>query len=219
MSKTINPEMLVLARESRGIRQSELEKRLSVTQGKISKLESGLLQVTDDFLDTLADALHYPSEFFYQTDRVYGYGTTCIYHRKRQSLPSLELRRLIASLNVRRIQISRLLRGAEIEAENRFHRMDAEDYSHDAPAIARLLRRSWGLPSGPIENLTTAIEAAGGVVLRCSFGTNKIDAMSQWAPCEPPLFFINSEISADRCRYTLAHEIGHIVMHQIPSPD
>src|SRR5215212_12019641 len=108
MTQTINPEMLVLARESRGIKQGELEKRLSVTQGKISKLESGLLQVTDDFLDGLAEALHFPREFFYQTDRVYGYGTTCIYHRKRQSLPSLELRRLIAELNVRRIQISRL---------------------------------------------------------------------------------------------------------------
>jgi Zn-dependent peptidase ImmA (M78 family) len=97
--------------------------------------------------------------------------------------------------------------------------MDADDYSHDAPAIAHLLRSSWGIPNGPIENLTTAIEAAGGVVLRCSFGTKKIDAMSQWAPGEPPLFFVNSEIPADRCRYTLAHEIGHIVMHQVPSPD
>lgn len=219
MSNTINPEMLVLARESRGIRQGELATRLGVTQGKISKIESGLLQVTDDYLDRLAVMLHYPRDFFYQTNRVYGHGTTCIYHRKRQSLPLLELRRLIAELNVRRIQISRLLRGAEVEAENRFHRMDAEDYNYDAPAIANLLRRSWNIPNGPIDNLTTAIEAAGGVVLRRSFGTNKIDAMSQWAPGEPPLFFINSEIPSDRSRYTLAHEIGHIVMHQVPSPD
>src|ERR1700730_1023199 len=97
--------------------------------------------------------------------------------------------------------------------------MDAEDYNGDVSVIAGLLRRSWGIPNGPVENLTTAIEAAGGVVLRRSFGTSKIDAMSKWAPGEPPLFFINSEIPADRCRYTLAHEIGHIVMHQVPTPD
>ncbi|MEK6334013.1 MAG: XRE family transcriptional regulator [Acidobacteriota bacterium] len=215
----VNPEMLVLARESRGLRQSELATRLSITQGKLSKLESGLLQVSDDFLDNLVAEVHYPHEFFQQTDRVYGYGTTCIYHRKRQSLPLLELRRLIAELNVKRIQIARLLRGAEIEADNRFFRMDIEDYSGDAVHIADFLRRSWGIPSGPIENLTTAIEAAGGIVLRRSFGTSKIDAMSQWAPGEPPLFFINSEIPADRCRFTLAHEIGHIIMHQAPTPD
>jgi Zn-dependent peptidase ImmA (M78 family)/DNA-binding XRE family transcriptional regulator len=219
MTKNINPEMLVLARESRGLRQSELARRLSVTQGKVSKIESGLLQVSEDFFDKVVEKLHYPREFFYQTDRVYGYGTTCIYHRKRQSLPLLELRRLIAELNVRRLQISRLLRGAEVEAENRFFRMDAVDFNGDAAAIAHLLRGSWGIPNGPIENLTTAIEAAGGVVLRRSFGTSKIDAMSQWAPGEPPLFFINAEIPADRCRYTLAHEIGHIVMHQVPTPD
>lgn len=219
MTKNINPEMLVLARESRGIRQSELAGKLSVTQGKLSKLESGLLQVSEDFLDKLVEKVHYPHEFFYQTDRVYGYGTTCIYHRKRQSLPLLELRRLIAELNVRRIQITRLLRGAEVEAENRFYRMDSADYEGDAAGIADLLRRSWGISNGPIENLTTAIEAAGGIVLRRSFGTSKIDAMSQWAPGEPPIFFINSEIPADRSRYTLAHEIGHIVMHQAPTPN
>lgn len=219
MITKVNPEMLVLARESRGLRQSELATRLSITQGKLSKLESGLLQVSDDFLDNLVAEVHYPHEFFHQTDRVYGYGTTCIYHRKRQSLPSLELRRLIAELNVKRIQIARLLRGAEIEADNRFFRMDIEDYKGDAPHIANFLRSSWGLPSGPIENLTTAIEAAGGIVHCRSFGTSKIDAMSQWAPGEPPLFFINSEIPADRCRFTLAHEIGHIIMHQAPTPD
>ena len=43
MTKNINPEMLVLARESRGVMQSELARMLSVTQGKVSKLESGLL--------------------------------------------------------------------------------------------------------------------------------------------------------------------------------
>src|SRR5215203_4796929 len=113
MTQTINPEMLVLARESRGIKQGELEKRLSVTQGKISKLESGLLQVTDDFLDGLAEALHFPREFFYQTDRVYGYGTTCIYHRKRQSLPVFTLKKLLAEINVIRIKIRKILGGVD----------------------------------------------------------------------------------------------------------
>lgn len=55
--------------------------------------------------------------------------------------------------------------------------MDIEDYNGDDALRAKFLGRSWGLPSGPIENLTTAIEAAGGIVFRGSFGTSKIDAM------------------------------------------
>jgi Zn-dependent peptidase ImmA (M78 family) len=33
----------------------------------------------------------------------------------------------------------------------------------------------------------------------------------------PPLFFVNRSAPPDRYRYTLAHEIGHIVMHAMPS--
>ena len=32
-------------------------------------------------------------------------------------------------------------------------------------------------------------------------------------------FFVNTEIPGDRLRWTLAHEIGHVVMHLMPSPD
>jgi Zn-dependent peptidase ImmA (M78 family) len=116
-----------------------------------------------------------------------------------------------------RIQLTRLLRGVEIESENKLPRMDLADY-HDSPAhIAKLLRGIWNLPSGPIQNLTQTIESAGGIVFRCSFGTGKVDAISQWLPGLPPLFFVNSDIPGDRLRYTLAHELGHLIMHQIPT--
>jgi Zn-dependent peptidase ImmA (M78 family)/DNA-binding XRE family transcriptional regulator len=219
MNATFNPEMLILARESRGITQGELADKISVTQGTISKIESGVLEVSDREWEKIAEVLHYPRHFFSQTDRVFGYGSACIYHRKRQSLPTSTLRRLMASINVVRIQVSRLLRGAEIETQNKFYRMDISEYDGNVEHIAKLIRQYWGLPPGPLNNLTTAIELAGGIVIRCSFGTEKIDAMSQWAPGLPPLFFINSEIPADRVRYTLAHEIGHIIMHNAPTPD
>jgi Zn-dependent peptidase ImmA (M78 family) len=70
-----------------------------------------------------------------------------------------------------------------------------------------------------VQNLVGAIEDAGGIVFRCSFETKKVDAISQWLPGLPPLFFVNSDIPGDRCRFTLAHELGHLIMHQIPTPD
>jgi Zn-dependent peptidase ImmA (M78 family) len=33
----------------------------------------------------------------------------------------------------------------------------------------------------------------------------------------PPLVVLNSEQPADRLRYTLAHELGHLVMHRFPT--
>jgi Zn-dependent peptidase ImmA (M78 family) len=56
-------------------------------------------------------------------------------------------------------------------------------------------------------------------VVLADFGSVKLDAFSQWPPGMPPMFFVNRAAPPDRCRYTLAHEIGHIVMHYIPTTD
>jgi Zn-dependent peptidase ImmA (M78 family) len=96
--------------------------------------------------------------------------------------------------------------------------MDVEEYGSPA-TIAAHVRNAWNLPPGPIQNLTTAIESSGGIVVKCDFGAVKLDAFSQWPPGMPPLFFVNVAASPDRCRFTLAHEIGHIIMHTMPTVD
>ena len=75
------------------------------------------------------------------------------------------------------------------------------------------------MPYGPVRNLVWVIENAGAIVVQFPFGTDKLDAVSQWPQNLPPIFFVNSDIPADRWRFTLAHELGHIVMHRIPTPD
>jgi transcriptional regulator with XRE-family HTH domain len=72
MDKRVNPEMLVLARESRGLNQGELAEKLNITQSLISKIEHGVSPATADILRKLSDVLHYPEAFFYQNDPVYG---------------------------------------------------------------------------------------------------------------------------------------------------
>ena len=218
-ANSVNKEMLTLARESRLLSQSELAAALKVTQGKISKYESGLLAVSDADLERLAEVLDYPKEFFSLTDTVEGFGSACLYHRKRQSLPMKELRGIHATINVIRFHLVRLLQGVEIENANGFHRMDVDEYDGSPETVARLVRASWKLPLGPVRNLVSAVENAGGIVIPCSFGTNKLDAVSHWPRGLPPLFFINRDLPVDRWRFTLAHEIGHIIMHHIPTQD
>ena len=213
-----NAEMLVLARESRGKTQSELAPMLGISQGLLSRIEAGITDVSDELLQRIVIKLGYPSQFFYQTGQVYSYGSNCIYHRKRQSLTVSALRQLFAEINIMRFQINRLLIGAEIETENKFYRMDIEDF-HSPENVAQILRRYWGIENGPVDNLVLAVESAGGIVIPCYFGTSKLDALSQWPQGGFPLFFINSESPTDRMRFTLAHELGHVIMHQVPSGD
>ena len=155
---------------------------------------------------------------FAQTDSVYGFGSCCTYHRKRQSLPVKELKVIHAKINVLRLHLSRLLRAVEVEPGCKLVRFDVDEYG-SPEAVARLTRQMWHLPLGPVRNLVSAIENAGGVVFECSFGTDKIDAVSQWPRDMPPLFFVNRDLPVDRWRFSLAHELGHLVMHAVPGPD
>jgi Zn-dependent peptidase ImmA (M78 family)/DNA-binding XRE family transcriptional regulator len=219
MTRIVNPEMMILARESRGMTQGELAEEISVTQGKISKYENGMLLVSEEDLKALSKALNYTEDFFYQRDKVYGLGSTFLFHRQRKAAPVLLQRKIQACINILRMQAERLLRGAEIVTENSFEALDIDAYNGNAEKIAGIVRAAWRLPLGPVANVTSAIEKAGGIVLRCSFDTNLIDAAHLWLPGLPPLFFVNRDLPGDRLRWTLAHEIGHAVMHRNPTGD
>lgn len=91
--------------------------------------------------------------------------------------------------------------------------MDIDDYDGDVEEVAALVRASWQLPLGPVKNLIAAIESAGGLVFMFPFGTKDIDAISVWPDDLPPLFFANAQTPTDRMRFSLAHELGHVIMH------
>lgn len=212
-----NPSMLVLARETRGLSQSDLAEMILITQGKLSKIESGIMPVSSSELSTISQKLNYPEDFFFQYDRVYGPGVTDLFHRKRQTLSTKLLKKYHAIMQLRQMQLERLLRSADIGAIN-INPVDIDDPESPTPEeVAQMTRASWNLPTGPIENVISVIEDAGGIVIPCDFETTKIDAMSRWIPGMPPIFFINTCMPMDRIRFTLCHELGHVIMHRLPN--
>jgi len=215
---TFNPEMVILARDLAGLTQGQLAEMVGLSQAEVSKIESGIRVPHVESVNAFARCLKSPVEFFFLPDSMKSFGTACVYHRKRQSTTQAVLKRLLAVVNKRRIQVNRLLNSIEI-GDNLFPRLDIDEYDGGPPNVARVLRSAWKLPPGPIQNLTRAIEDAGGIVVKFDFGTNKVDAVSQWVLGSPPLFFVNLTTPADRMRFSLAHEIGHIVMHHLPTDD
>ena len=218
IEKTVNPEMIALAREARGLTQTELADMLSVSQAMLSKLEAGVKEPSDELVDRLSRALRFPAVFFLQQDPVFGAGLSEFFHRKRQDVPVRVLSRVHAMINISRMHVARLLRSVELP-ELKIRPYEMAEFEHDPAKVARALRAAWQLQSGPIPNVIRVIEDAGGIVIRFPFGTPKIDAISRWVPGLPPLFFVNQGLPADRERLTLCHELGHLVMHDVPNPN
>ncbi len=214
---TLNREMLILARESRELTQRELAERIGIRQSKVSKFEAGFLIPTDDELRRLSSVLDYPLQFFEWGDRVYGFASHEMFHRIRQ-VPAKTLAMIHAQMNVRRMQVERLLRSVEIDGEG-FRHIDPDEFDGNIQEIARAVRASWHLPPGPVRNLTQSIESAGAIVIPHDFKTRLIDAVSQWIPGLPPMMLVNTTFPMDRLRYTIAHEVGHLIMHRTIGPD
>jgi Zn-dependent peptidase ImmA (M78 family)/DNA-binding XRE family transcriptional regulator len=209
--------MLTLAREARALTQAELAAQIAIGQGTLSKYENGVNEPPQEFVTALSRVLQYPVEFFYQVDRPYGFPP--FHYRKRKKMSAKALGRIVAEMNIRRIHIKKLSQSFDLKT-NRFipeiNRDEFQGFSKRRPDIediARSVREAWMLPRGPIVNMVDLIEENGGLVIPCDFETDLLDAMSQRIDGMPVLFFVNVNSPADRVRHTLAHELGHMVLH------
>lgn len=220
MQREFNTGLLRMARQARGWSQAELSRQSGVSQANLSKLENGLIGSTEDVVGRVAKALRFPESFFFQDHRLIGLPISVHpMYRKRASVGQKAIDRLEAELNIRLMHLRRLLVAAEFEPELPLPRMDPDDFGGDPERIAELVRRTWLVPSGPLYDLIGWIERAGCIVILCDFAALSVDGITVQAPDTPPCIFLNRNQPADRQRFTLAHEIGHIVMHRVPSPD
>lgn len=213
-----NPRMLVVAREARCIGQAELAKHLKISQGSLSKIEGGVAKPTLEFCKNISETLNFPLDFFQQTSGVHGTGTEAFHqmYRRKQALPAKDFRRVEAQVNIVRMHIEKMLRSVDWHTGIEMPKWSIEDFDESAAKAAIALRATWNLPAGPIDSVTQLIEDAGGIVVMFDFGTKLVDATSFRYPGLPPLFFVNKGLTGDRMRFTLAHELGHMVLHSIP---
>ncbi len=211
-SEQFNPQMLTLGRNTRGLSQAQTADAANVPRSLISKYESGATYPRDSHVDQLGAALDYPVSFFRQGLVVNGPGIGEFFHRKRANTGATTVRKAHAIAETRRFDVMRLLE-AWPSTEPTVPVLDVDEYEDDPAMIARLLRSVWNLPQGPIFNLTEAMERNGCVIYAHDFGTRQIDGFSVRLANLPPLFHINSQLPPDRWRWTLAHELGHVVMH------
>jgi Zn-dependent peptidase ImmA (M78 family)/transcriptional regulator with XRE-family HTH domain len=200
--------------------QAELSARAGITQGTLSKVEQGIKDANEELVARLAAALNCPATFFYQGEREYGPPMSAhAMFRKKASIGQKVLDKVIAELNVRIGHLRKFLSSVEFSPELPFPQYDVEDFHGDIEAIASSVRRAWLVPRGPLRSLTEYVERAGCLVVHCDMEAARIDGVSYRIAGLPPIIFLNQNQPADRMRFSLAHELGHLVMHSYPSPN
>ena len=214
-----NGDMLRLARQRKGFQQTDAAKRLDIDQSLLSRMENGVSEIRDELLARAEAVYEVRRSFFFQTDPIYGVPVSV--HpmwRKKADVSSRDIDAVVAELNMRVMHLRRFLEAADVAKVNDLPRLDIEDYG-DPERVAGLVRSHWKLPPGPIRDLTVLVERAGVLVVHSAMAGAAISGVTFSVPGMPPLVVLNSDQPADRMRFTLAHELGHLVMHRFPSPD
>ncbi len=209
MSRRFGDVILVLRRAA-DVTQEELATRLGITQAALSRYENDLREPDEAMLEKLGEALGVTAEFLRHEFRMHGAIAADAHMRRQKTTKPSDWKRVEARLNALRMHSSYLLERVPLQLKNHVIQLDPDE--HDPDQAAAMLRAAWRMPIGPVRDLTRWVESAGVIVVEEDFGTHRIDGMSQWAG-EHAVIVLNGSLPTDRKRLTVAHELGHLVLH------
>ncbi len=209
--------MLGTVRVARGMTQGQLAQETGISQAVLSKIESGTLPLDDDRLAVLAAALDAPASLLATPESAFG-SAPYVFHRKRSTLPISKANQLRAELDLAHVQAAGILNGFA-SAVTLPRRPLPEDGFVSPEEVAQEVRTILGIPRGPVLELVPFLEQAGVAIMTRDLGSTSIDAIVSWPEGRRPLVLLSNHAPADRQRFTLAHELAHAVMHQVPTED
>lgn len=206
----INGKCIKLARESRGLSQSKLSELLGVTQATLSRFEKGVLTVTPEAVSKMANVLNYPASFFEKDICIVG--ETSLFYRKRASMTVKDLSILESKISILSKGIDELMESINIP-ELRIPSVEPS-VDNSPQEIAYKVRNFLGVPAGPIDKIVSLLEKNGVIVMFLNVDDmEKFDGLTMFTMNQAPVIWINRNIPNDRKRFSLAHELGHLVMH------
>lgn len=212
MNTSFNGERLKKARIYRGLTVAELAERVGCQRQTLSMYEISKSQPTDKTtVARLARELEFPIKYFYEAPNACSSGT--VYFRSLLTTNKKYRSEQIVKMDFLS-QIYALLQDYVQFPE--FEPIDLPDNVTPEQA-AYALRDAWGLGRGPIDNLVSVVEQHGILVTSFSTSTNDVDAFSQFiGSSDMPTYIIaysNNKTSAARIHFDIAHELGHICLH------
>ncbi len=198
-------------RIAHGYSLEELGKYVGVTRQNIHKMESGQ-EPTAEQLPKLCELLHVNESYFYAERNTPVVEEQCHFRSLRSRTKSLT-----NTVMARAEHLDSLIKEVEQFFDlPEFELPDTSDLNansiKDIEEAANRLRGFWGLGLGPIDNMTILIENAGVIVATVDGVDEKVDAFSM-SRRRPIVIRNNAKNSPCRYRFDLAHELGHLVMH------
>ncbi|WP_116473814.1 helix-turn-helix domain-containing protein [Zobellella maritima] len=206
-------ERLKRARAAAGLSMEKLGNAVGVSSNMIKKYEHNDSMPSSLVLIKLADSLSVRTEFFFRPNKIH---LSSVEYRKKSNTPQKVLARITADV----------LDQAErwFELKNLWPNFPVPDFSLPAnlPAVQSLddieqlsiaVREQWQLGLNPLPDLIDLLEAKGIlVIISGSDQADKFDGLQAQVEGQP-VIVVSSQWPGCRQRFTLAHELGHLLLH------
>lgn len=202
-----------------GITQEQLAAASGVGQSRISEIERGRLAATSDVIDAIVAATGTPPRFFEVIPLDVPLAT--LRFRKYAAARRSEAKQVKALFDeAYRITSELMCKAGYGGPALPFATQDVTN--DDIENLAAETREALQIGGdGPIMHITRSCERAGIAVVPLTLPgeedeTQKVDhfGISYWpAPHEPALIAYFTGGPGDRLRFTIAHELGHLILH------
>lgn len=194
--------------------QQQLQDAAGIDQALISRIEGGV-EPSDETLTRIASATGFPEGWFRRPAIEFPEGTGRF--RKRANTSQRSNRRARRRLEVTYELVERLVDDRVRVPAVRLPLLDPPRDRNEIELASGAVREQLGLPArGPITNMTRAVERAGAIVVPLPVELERHDGLSVWPdpPKGRPVIGFRAGVPGDRERFTIAHEVGHLVLHR-----
>lgn len=214
-------ERIQRARQSAGMSMRDLAAKAGVSAMAISNYERDANTPSSSVLLALSKVLGVKIEYFFREQTVV---LDDIKHRKIDNLPEKERRRVLTDITNQielRIELSRVLPEAWETAFDRPRLPQRIGDEAELEGIAESVRKHWQLGTNPIPDLIDTFEEHGLKVFTTELALpNRLDGLSTETNGMPIVVVGNGdEWVGDRQRFTLAHELAHMLLNGRVPPD
>lgn len=204
---------LYRARKAAGLSLRDLGTQIGLSHAAIKKYEDGLATPPSGTLLKLARALSVRTEYFFRPETV---SLDRIEYRKRSTLTKKRLDAIeheVIDQIERRIELENLFPVPPVAAFAQVPGLPEAiaDFSQIEEA-AEAVRVEWDLGLDPIPDLIDVLETHGIRVFMIDANTDpKFDGLAA-SVNQMPIIVVGSNWPGDRQRFTLAHELGHLML-------
>lgn len=218
MSANIFGNRLEQARKAAGLSLRALGDIVGLSQTAIQKFEKGQLFPSSDCLIKLAEATHIPIEHLFRPETIQ---LGKINFRKKSNLRVKSLKEIeyqIKDKLERRLELENCYPSPPVAIFDYQKISDFKITSEvDIETAAIKLRNEWKLGLAPIHDLIDVFENNGIRVIEVDTDDDAFVGMF-FSTDNKPVIVIRNNWPGDRQRFTLAHELGHLVFSKsLPS--